>query len=132
MTNKFLSKGTSFRPELGSPYYQNSTDHISLDEGIRWYSWYILAPVDRGSATSTPRNSCSFGRKIIIKTGICSLRLGKYKNTYFLEILDYCGGITRKSCNPYKKQGLKHTSYTSVIRKKKVKDKKRADRLYIR
>jgi hypothetical protein len=77
-------------------------------------SWYVLAPVDRGGATSTPRNSCSFGRKKIIKTGICSLRLGKYKNTYFPEILDCCGGITRKSCDPCKKQGPKHTSCTIV------------------
>jgi hypothetical protein len=69
---------------------------------VRWYSWYVLAPVDRGGATSTPRNSCSFGRKIIIKTGICSLRLGKYKNTCFLEILDYCGGITGRATTPAK------------------------------
>jgi hypothetical protein len=81
---------------------------------VRWYSWYVLAPVDRGGATSTPRNSCSFGRKKIIKSGICSLRLGKYKNTCFPEILDYCGGITRKSCDPCKKQGPKHTSCTIV------------------
>jgi hypothetical protein len=67
-----------------------------------------------GGATSTPRNSCSFGRKKIIKTGICSLRLGKYKNTCFPEILDCCGGITRKSCDPCKKQGPKHTSCTIV------------------
>jgi hypothetical protein len=69
---------------------------------------YVLAPVDRGGATSTPRNSCSFRRKIIIKTGICSLRPGEYNNTCFPEILDYCGGITRKSCDPCKKQGPKH------------------------
>jgi hypothetical protein len=68
---------------------------------------YVLAPVDRGGATSTPRNSCSFGRKIIIKTGICSLRPGEYKNTCFPEILDCCGGITRKGCNPCKKTGTK-------------------------
>ena len=82
---------------------------------VRWYSWYVLAPVDRGGATSTPRNSYSFGRKIIIKTGICSLRPGEYKNTCFPEILDCCGGITRKSCDPCKKQGPKHTSCTIVV-----------------
>jgi hypothetical protein len=31
MTNKFLSKGTRFRPESGPPA---STDHVSLDKGI--------------------------------------------------------------------------------------------------
>ena len=67
-----------------------------------------------GGTTSTPRNSCSFGRKIIIKTGICSLRPGEFKNTCFLEILDCCGIITRKSCDPCKEQGPKHTSCTSV------------------
>jgi len=36
------------------------------------------------------------------------------KNTYFPEILDYYGGITRKSCDPCKKQGPKHTSCTIV------------------
>jgi hypothetical protein len=88
---------------------------VSFGWSLRWYSSYVLAPVDKGGATSTPRNSCSFGRKIIIKTGICSLRLGKYKNTCFLEILDCCGGITRKSYDPCKKQGPKHTSCTIVF-----------------
>ncbi|KAH8777927.1 hypothetical protein F5882DRAFT_158369 [Hyaloscypha sp. PMI_1271] len=81
---------------------------------LRRYSWYVLAPVNRGAATSTPHNSCSFGRKIIIKTRICCLRLGTCKDTCVPENFNYCGGIARKSCDPCKNEGPKHTSCTSV------------------
>ena len=76
-----------------------------------WFFWPLLT----GGATSIQHNSCSLERKIIIKICKCSLILGKYKNICFPEIFNCCGGIARKSCDPYKKQGPKLTSCTSVV-----------------
>ena len=87
---------------------------LDLPSSLRRYSWYVLAPISRGAATSTPHNSCSFGRKIIIKTRICCLRLCKCKDTCVPENFNYCGRIARESCDPCKNEGPKNTSCASV------------------
>jgi hypothetical protein len=87
---------------------------LDLPSSLRRYSWYVFGPINRGAATSTPQNSCSFRRKIIIKTRICCLRLGSVRIHVSQKISIIVVALLGRAATPAKMRGPKHTSCTSV------------------